>query len=220
MASPPPPGAPAWSVAMRLRHRCGLDFRAAAENVLPGWGRGGEQLSLLFRFRRRLILTVTSQCSGGACPAAATQPEKTTPSQRGCKILRFLRSRWARLPRIASVWRRKRHHPPARIAAAAASPRGRRAQVISSPVFLQSRTPTLPGFLAMAGTPTSAAAALRFAVVVVVASIVLLRIAVFIGCWKRIAGLVKFLELMEHPPPYCKWLLGVPKRALQWIFTK
>nr|CAB3476139.1 unnamed protein product [Digitaria exilis] len=195
MASPPPPGAPAWSVAMRLRHRCGLDFRAAAENVLPGWGRGGEQLSLLFRFRRRLILTVTSQCSGGACPAAATQPEKTTPSQRGCKILRFLRSRWARLPRIASVWRRKRHHPPARIAAAAASPRGRRAQ--------QSRTPTLPGFLAMAGTPTSAAAALRFAVVVVVASIVLLRIA-----------------LMEHPPPYCKWLLGVPKRALQWIFTK
>nr|CAB3472113.1 unnamed protein product [Digitaria exilis] len=193
MASPPPPGAPAWSVAVRLRHRCGLDFRAAAENVLPGWGRGGEQLSLLFRFRRRLILTVTSQCGGGARPAAATQPE--TPPPRGCKILRFLRSRWARLPRIASVWRRKKHHPPARIAAAAASPRGRRAQ--------QSRTPTQPGFLAMAGTPTSAAAALRFAVaavVVVVVSIVVFRIA--------------------HPPPYCKWLLGVPKRALPWIFTK
>ncbi|CAL4965493.1 unnamed protein product [Urochloa decumbens] len=216
MASPPPPGPPAWSVAVRLRHRWGLDIHAAAENVLPGWGRGGERLSLLLRFRRRLILTVTSQC--GARPAAAgTQP-------RGCRILRFLRSRLARLPRITPIWRRKKH-PPARAAAAAvAPPRGRRNQ--------QSRTPTRPGLLAMAGAPTPAAA-LRFAiaaVAVVMASILVFRITVRIGCWnwrggrdgERIARWAKFLELMEHPPPYhkYKWLLGVPKRGLEWIFNK
>ena len=119
MASPPP-GPPAWSVSVRLRHRWGLDIRAAAENMLPGWGRGGERLSLLLRFRRCLILTVTSQC--GARPAAATQPGEPP---RGCKILRFLRGRWERLPRVAtiSIWWRKKH-PPARVAAAA--PRGRR----------------------------------------------------------------------------------------------
>nr|XP_034593559.1 uncharacterized protein LOC117855342 isoform X1 [Setaria viridis]XP_034593560.1 uncharacterized protein LOC117855342 isoform X1 [Setaria viridis]XP_034593561.1 uncharacterized protein LOC117855342 isoform X1 [Setaria viridis] len=131
MASPPP-GPPSWSVAVRLRHRWGLDIRAAAENVLPGWGRGGERLSLLLRFRRRLILTVTSQC--GARPAAAPTQPGTPP--RGGKILRFLRSRWARLPRITSIWRRKKHTPTrAAAAAAAAAPRGRRAQVIPSPVF-------------------------------------------------------------------------------------
>ncbi|PAN32419.1 hypothetical protein PAHAL_5G486400 [Panicum hallii] len=212
MASPPP-GPPAWSVAVRLRHRWGLDIRAAAENVLPGWGRGGERLSLLLRFRRRLILTVTSQC--GARPAAATHPG--TPP-RGCKILRFLRSRWARRPRVASIWRRKKY-PPARVAAA--SPPGHRAQ--------QSRTPTRPGFLAMACPPTSAAA-LRFAVAAV-AVVVVFRITVCIGCWnwrggrdgERIARWAKFLELMEHhPPPYhkYKWLLGVPKRGLEWILSK
>ena len=134
MASPPP-GPPAWSVAVRLRHRWGLDIRAGAENVLPGWGRGGERLSLLLRFRRCLILTVTSQC--GARPAAATQPGEPP---RGCKILRFLRSRWERLPRGAtiSIWRRKKHSP-ARVAAAA--PRGRRAQVIPSPVFSADQSP-------------------------------------------------------------------------------
>ncbi|CAO2181031.1 unnamed protein product [Urochloa humidicola] len=216
MASPPP-GPPAWSVAVRLRHRWGLDIRAAAENVLPGWGRGGERLSLLLRFRRRLILTVTSQC--GARPTAAAQPG--TPP-RGCRIIRFMRSRWARLPRITNFWRRKKH-PPAR-AAAVAAPRGRQAQ--------QSRSPTRPGFLAMAGTPTPAAA-LRFAVAAVavaVASILVFRITACIGClnWRgghdgeRIARWAKFLELMEHPPPHhkYKWLLGVPKRGLEWIFSK
>ncbi|CAO2208871.1 unnamed protein product [Urochloa humidicola] len=218
MASPPP-GPPAWSVAVRLRHRWGLDIRAATENVLPGWGRGGERLSLLLRFRRRLILTVTSRC--GARPAAAAQPG--TPPRR-CRILRFLRSRWARLPRITNIWRRKKH-PPAR-RAAAATPRGGRAQ--------QSRTPAQPGFLAMAGTPPPAAV-LRFAVAAVavaVASIMVFRITACIGCWnwnwrggcdgERITRWVKFMELMEHPPPYhkYKWMLGVPKRGLKWIFSK
>ncbi|CAO2193821.1 unnamed protein product [Urochloa humidicola] len=210
MASPPP-GPPAWSVAVRLRHRWGLDIRAAAENVLPGWGRGGERLSLLLRFRRCLILTVNSQCGARPATAMGTPP-------RGCKILRFLRSRWARLPRIVPIWRRKKH-TPARAAAA-----GRQAQ--------QSRTPARPGFLATAGTPTAAAAAaLRFAVAaiaIVGASILVFRITVWIGCWnwrgghddERIARWVKFLELMEHPPPYHKWLLGVPKRGLEWIFSK
>ncbi|CAL4958453.1 unnamed protein product [Urochloa decumbens] len=253
MASPPLPGPPAWSVAVRLRHRWGLDIRAAAENVLPGWGRGGERLSLLLRFRRRLTLTVTSQC--GARPAAAAGQPGAPP--RGCRILRFLRSRWARLPRITPIWRRKKH-PPARAAtAAAAAPRGRRNQVIPShppcswqvnlpprPVhswsetswFLvllqQSRTPARPGFLAMAGAPTPAVA-LRFAVAavaVVGVSILVFRLTACIGCWnwrgghdgERIARWAKFLELMEHPPPYnkYKWLLGVPKRGLEWIFSK
>ena len=135
MASPPP-GSPAWSVAVRLRHRWGLDIRAGAENVLPGWGRGGERLSLLLRVRRRLILTVTSQC--GARPAAATQ--SGTPP-RGCKILRFLRSRWERLPRVASIWRRKKH-PPARVVASA--PRAPRAQVIPSRYSRQVNLPSHP----------------------------------------------------------------------------
>ncbi|RCV24826.1 hypothetical protein SETIT_5G117700v2 [Setaria italica] len=216
MASPPP-GPPSWSVAVRLRHRWGLDIHAAAENVLPGWGRGGERLSLLLRFRRRLILTVTSQC--GARPAVAPTQPGTPP--RGGKILRFLRSRWAPLPRITSIWRRKKH-TPTRASAAAAAPRGRRAQ--------ESRTPTQPGFLAMAGTPTSAAMRWFAVAAVVVASILVFRITMCIGCWnwrggrdgERIARWAKFLELMEHPPPYhkYKWLLGVPKRGLEWIFSK
>jgi len=51
--SSPPPGPPAWSVTLSLKHRGGLEIRAAAENLLPGWGRGGERLSLLLRLRRR-----------------------------------------------------------------------------------------------------------------------------------------------------------------------
>lgn len=142
MASPPP-GPPSWSVAVRLRHRWGLDIHAAAENVLPGWGRGGERLSLLLRFRRRLILTVTSQC--GARPAVAPTQPGTPP--RGGKILRFLRSRWAPLPRITSIWRRKKH-TPTRASAAAAAPRGRRAQVIPSPVLFLGRLISRPiGFM-------------------------------------------------------------------------
>lgn len=189
MASPSP-GPPAWSVTLSLRHRGGLEIRAAAENLLPGWGRGGERLSLLLRLRRRLLLSVTSQC--GDRPAAATQPG--TPP-RGSRVVRFLRSRWGRLPRVTSIWGRKKQ-PAARVAAAV--PRDRKDQVIRSPLFFnhshhqciqipvldwsqnpwllaclqRSRTPTRPGFWAMAWTPESAAT-LRFVVVVVFAALAL-----------------------------------------------
>lgn len=104
--APPPPGRPAWSITVRLRHRGWLDLRAAAENVvLPGWGRGGERLSLLVRLRRGLRLAVTSRC--GRAP-----PEK---NPRACRIFRFLRSKLARFP---SIWRRKKPPPPARATAA------------------------------------------------------------------------------------------------------
>jgi hypothetical protein len=126
MASPPP-GPPAWSVTLSLRHRGGLEIRAAAENLLPGWGRGGERLSLLLRLRRRLLLSVTSQCDDRT--AAATQPG--TPP-RGSRVVRFLRSRWARLPRVTSIWRRNKQ-PLTRVAAAV--PRGRRDKVTRSPLF-------------------------------------------------------------------------------------
>uniref|UniRef100_A0A804MZI1 Uncharacterized protein n=1 Tax=Zea mays TaxID=4577 RepID=A0A804MZI1_MAIZE len=105
-----PPGPPAWSVTLSLRHRGGLEIRAAAENLLPGWGRGGERMSLLLRLRRCLLLSVTSNCGGR--PAATTQPG---PPPRGSRVVRFLRSRWARLPRATSIWRRKKQ-PPARAA--------------------------------------------------------------------------------------------------------
>ncbi|EES02399.1 hypothetical protein BDA96_03G059200 [Sorghum bicolor] len=217
MASPSP-GPPAWSVTLSLRHRGGLEIRAAAENLLPGWGRGGERLSLLLRLRRRLLLSVTSQC--GDRPAAATQPG--TPP-RGSRVVRFLRSRWGRLPRVTSIWGRKKQ-PAARVAAAV--PRDRKDQ--------RSRTPTRPGFWAMAWTPESAAT-LRFVVVVVFAALALAVaiVAAFRitgglsnrreGCdSKPIARWAKFLELIEHPPLNCnyKCLLGVPKRGLEWIFSK
>jgi hypothetical protein len=129
MASPPPRPPPAWSVTLSLTHHGGLEIRATAENLLPGWGRGGEHLSLLLRLRRRFLLSVTSQC-GGPSPAAATQPG--TPP-RGSRVVRFLRSRWARLPRVTSIWRRNKQ-PLTRVAAAAV-PRGRRDKVTRSPLF-------------------------------------------------------------------------------------
>ncbi|KAL5227797.1 hypothetical protein ABZP36_016062 [Zizania latifolia] len=105
--APPPPGQPAWSITVHLRHRHWLDFRAAAENVFPGWGHGGERLSLLLRLRRSLRLAVTSQC--GLAPASAS-PKNPRP----CKIIRLLKSKLARVP---SIWRRKK--PPARAGAGA-----------------------------------------------------------------------------------------------------
>jgi hypothetical protein len=104
--APPPlmvasPSSPAWSVAVRLRHCAGLEIRASAENVLPGWGRGGERLSLLLRLRRRLVLAVTSQC-GPRAPASG----KTPPRRQ---VIRFLRSKWARVP---PIWRWRRKNKP------------------------------------------------------------------------------------------------------------
>jgi hypothetical protein len=178
-----PPGPPAWSVTLSLRHRGGLEIRAAAENLLPGWGRGGERMSLLLRLRRCLLFSVTSNCGGR--PAATTQPG---PLPRGSRVVRFLRSRWARLPRATSIWRRKKQ-PPAR----AAVPPDCRDQVTRShmlfkhslhqciqfltgfrlsgflPACLQrSRTLARPVFWATASTP---AATTRFVVVVVVAAL-------------------------------------------------
>ncbi|XP_008655664.1 uncharacterized protein [Zea mays] len=234
MASSPPPGPPSWSVTLSLKHRGGLEIRAAAENVLPGWGRGGERLSLLLRLRRRLLLSVTSQCGGRR--AASTEPG--TPP-RGSRVVRLLRSAWARLPRATSIWRRKKQ-APARVV-----PRDRRGQVIRSPLFFlkqsrhpQSPTPARPGFWAVAWTPTSAATLRFVAVVVAIAAVLAVALAIDAafrvtddlgnrrGGWdsKPIARWATFLELMEHPPlPWnynYKWLPGAPKRGLEWIFSK
>ncbi|AQK90426.1 hypothetical protein ZEAMMB73_Zm00001d008680 [Zea mays] len=193
-------------------------IRAAAENVLPGWGRGGERLSLLLRLRRRLLLSVTSQCGGRR--AASTEPG--TPP-RGSRVVRLLRSAWARLPRATSIWRRKKQ-APARVV-----PRDRRGQ---------SPTPARPGFWAVAWTPTSAATLRFVAVVVAIAAVLAVALAIDAafrvtddlgnrrGGWdsKPIARWATFLELMEHPPlPWnynYKWLPGAPKRGLEWIFSK
>ncbi|XP_040379469.1 uncharacterized protein LOC107304573 [Oryza brachyantha] len=112
---PPPEGRPAWSVTVRLRHRGWLELRAAAENVLPGWGHGGERLSLLLRLRRGLRLAVTSRC-------VRPPPEK---NPRACRILRFLGSRLSRVP---SIWRRKKPSPSSAAAIAASKPAGSRSQ--------------------------------------------------------------------------------------------
>ncbi|KAG8053362.1 hypothetical protein GUJ93_ZPchr0001g29887 [Zizania palustris] len=109
MASPPP-GQPAWSITVHLRHRHWLEFRASAENVFPGWGHGGERLSLLLRLSRSLRLAITSRC--GLSPASAS-PKNPRPF----KIIRFLKSKLARVP---SIWRRKK--PPAHAAAATSKP--------------------------------------------------------------------------------------------------
>ncbi|XP_062181325.1 uncharacterized protein LOC133885580 [Phragmites australis] len=231
MASPP--GPPAWSVTMRLRHRSGLEIRAAAENVLPGWGRGGERLSLLFRLRRRVLLAVTSQCGTRPPP-----PTKTGAPPCGSKILRFLRSRWAR---VTSIWWRKKR------AAAAAMP-GRRPQVTPSRLFWQNRASPRQVQSCRAWTPTAVATpqftVFAVAVAVAVASIAMFRLMVCIGCllrgghwnWRggcdgepivrctswRCFMATKVLELLEHPPLYCnyKWLLGLPKHGLKWLLSK
>jgi hypothetical protein len=100
VASTPPPPA-TWSVTACLTYRGGLEIRAAAENILPGWGQGGERLSFLLRLPRRLRLAVTSQCG------RASEPEK---KPRTLKLLHFLRNRLPRAPRLPSVLRRKK--PP------------------------------------------------------------------------------------------------------------
>ncbi|KAI5005048.1 hypothetical protein ZWY2020_032291 [Hordeum vulgare] len=101
MASPPA----TWSVTACLTYRGGLEIRAAAENILPGWGHGGERLSFLLRLRRRLRLAVTSQC--GRAPAPA-DPGK---NPRALNLLRSLRTR------LPSIWRRKKPPQPPRLPA-------------------------------------------------------------------------------------------------------
>ncbi|KAK3160443.1 hypothetical protein QOZ80_1BG0059500 [Eleusine coracana subsp. coracana] len=191
----------AWSVAVRLRHRAGLEIRASAENVLPGWGRGGERLSLLLRLRRRLILAVTSQC-GSRSPATGTPPP-------GCKILRFLRSRWARVP---PLWRRRRKEkPPVRAASTALGARSKN----------RSSTRTIQGYSAWIPTALWFAAA---ALAVVLASVAVFYIkgghrgggsrepVVHCASWR--CFLAQFLE----PPSLrnYKWLL----RLLKWLLHK
>lgn len=87
-------------------------------------------MSLLLRLRRCLLLSVTSNCGGR--PAATTQPG---PPPRGSRFARFLRSRWARLPRANSLWRRKKQPPSS--AAAAAVPPDCRDQVTRSHMLLK-----------------------------------------------------------------------------------
>ncbi|TVU21660.1 hypothetical protein EJB05_31310, partial [Eragrostis curvula] len=196
-----PAGTPAWSVAVRLRHRGGLEIRASAENVLPGWGRGGERLSLLLRLRRRLVLAVTSQC-GPRDPVTGAPPPC-------CKILRFLRSRWARLPRAPPIWRRKKPPVPA-------AP-GARSQ--------QNRSSTRKIQRGGAWTPT---ATLRFAAAAF--AVVLASVALFYlkgwrrggGCREPIAPCTSwrcFLAQFWEPPPLrnYKWLLRLLKQGLRWL---
>ena len=108
VASAPPPPA-TWSVTACLTYRGGLEIRAAAENVLPGWGHDGERLTFLLRLRRRLRIAVTSQCSRAPAPAEHSK------KPRGLKILRFL----------PSFLRRKKPLPPPspRAAVAKSGPR-------------------------------------------------------------------------------------------------
>ncbi|KAL6626822.1 hypothetical protein ACP70R_030548 [Stipagrostis hirtigluma subsp. patula] len=214
--SPPPP---AWSVALRLKHRGGLEIRASAENVLPGWGRGGERLSLLLRLRRSLRLAVTSQC-GPRAPA----PSQPRAPPRGYKILRFLRSGWARVP---SVWRRKK--PPGRAAAAAAVP-GPRSQASHLLAFRQNRasTPTIQCHRAW----TLTAATVGFvAAVLAVATASLAAFRLTVGHWGECRQPIahceswrcffakKLTEFLE-PSSLDKWLLRLPKLGFKWLLSK
>jgi hypothetical protein len=125
LASTPPPPPATWSVTACMTYRGRLEIRAAAENILSGWGHGGERLSFFVRLRRRLRLVVTSQCGRG--PAPAEEGKKV----RGLRILRFLRNRLPRAPRLPSLLRRKKTPPPPRAAIAKSA----------------SRTPVIPSLL-------------------------------------------------------------------------
>ncbi|XP_052141122.1 uncharacterized protein LOC127760842 [Oryza glaberrima] len=202
---PPPPGRPAWSITVRLRHRGWLDLRAAAENVvLPGWGRGGERLSLLVRLRRGLRLAVTSRC--GRAP-----PEK---NPRACRIFRFLRSKLARFP---SIWRRKKPPPPAR--ATAASQLWRNRATMAWPAHGGRRWP--------ARTTATAALYLVAALAVVMASTAAVRAMNGYGrgyyepvghskSWRFLVA-KKIARLLELEPRLYAWLMKISlNRLLNW----
>ncbi|KAF7035200.1 hypothetical protein CFC21_046117 [Triticum aestivum] len=208
MASPPA----TWSVTACLTYRGGLEIRAAAKNVLPGWGHGGERLSFLLRLRRRLRLAVTSQC--GRAPAPADPDKKP----RGLRLLRSLRTG------LPCIWRRKK--PPR---AAAAMP-GSRSQAI--PSLLKDRALMRPA--------TTVALCSVAALAVAAASVAALRlVAGFLtpsaSCvsWRCFLAkkFVRFLgpPLLEwiseislklvDPPALGEWL-GLPKLGLKWLFNK
>ncbi|KAE8776058.1 hypothetical protein D1007_51394 [Hordeum vulgare] len=212
MASPPA----TWSVTACLTYRGGLEIRAAAENILPGWGHGGERLSFLLRLRRRLRLAVTSQC--GRAPAPA-DPGK---NPRALNLLRSLRTR------LPSIWRRKK--PPR---AAAAKP-GSCSQAIPSSLRMcwqKDRAPMRPA--------TTVALCSVAALAVAVASVATLRlVAGFLipsascGSWRCFLAkkFVRFLgppllewiskislELVD-PPALGNWL-GLPKLGLKCLFN-
>uniref|UniRef100_A0A0E0JEJ3 Uncharacterized protein n=1 Tax=Oryza punctata TaxID=4537 RepID=A0A0E0JEJ3_ORYPU len=211
MASPPPPGRPAWSITVRLRHRGWLDLRAAAENVVfPGCGRGGERLSLLLRLRRSLRLAVTCRCSGGA------PPEK---NPRACKIIRFLRSKLARFP---SILRRKK--PPPAYAAIAASKPGSRSQLWRNRALAW---PAHGGRKWPAKTTATAALCLAAALAVVMASIAAFRAMNAYGrgyyepvghskSWRFLVA-KKIARWLELEPRLYAWLMKISlNRLLNW----
>ncbi|CAM0879708.1 unnamed protein product [Alopecurus aequalis] len=218
VASPTPP---TWSVTACLTYRGGLEIRAAAENILPGWGHGGERLSFLLRLRRRLRLAVTSQCSA---PAPAEQGKKP----RGPKILRFLRSKLTRAPLVPSALRRKKPPPP--------PPTPRAAVAKSIP-----RTPAISSLLDRALPRPAWTTALCFvaALAVALASVAALRFMVGLmisntscASWRCFLA-KKFFQFLGPPlfewlskissrfwdPPLCEWL-GLPKLSLKWLFSK
>uniref|UniRef100_A0ACD5VF25 Uncharacterized protein n=1 Tax=Avena sativa TaxID=4498 RepID=A0ACD5VF25_AVESA len=219
---PPPP--PTWSFTACLTYRGGLEIRAAAENVLPGWGQGGERLSFLLRLRRRLRIAVTSQCGGAPAPA---EPGKKPP--RGLKLLCFLRNRLARAPRLPSLLRRKKPPPPPqpRAAVAKSGP-----GIPGIPSLLKNRALTRPAtmtalcFLAALAVAAASVAALRLMAGFMITNasctswrcFLAKKFVQFLGPplyqWLSKISL-RFLD----PPALCEWL-GLPKLSLKWLFNK
>ncbi|XP_051223022.1 uncharacterized protein [Lolium perenne] len=193
MASPPP----TWSVTACLRYRGGLEIRAAAENVLPGWGHGGERLSFLLRVRRSLHLTVTSQC--GRDP----EPDK---KPRGLKLLRFLRSSFARAPRVPSLLRRRKTPPQPR-AAAVAKPGSRAPAILSvldrALMWPATATTTTLCFLAA----LAVAAALRIMVGFMIPS-------ASCGSWRCFLA-KKFVRVLG--PPLFEWLSRISLKLIKFL---
>ncbi|KAM3197196.1 hypothetical protein ACQJBY_072708 [Aegilops geniculata] len=208
MASPPA----TWSVTACLTYRGGLEIRAAAENILPGWGHGGERLSFLLRLRRRLRLAVTSQCGRPPSPA---DPDK---KPRGLKILRSLRTG------VPCIWRRKK--PPRAAATMPAS--GSQ----SIPSLLKDRALMRPATtVALCSVAALAVAAASVAALRLVAGFLIPSASC--GSWRCFLAkkFIKFLgpPLFEwisrislklvDPPALGDWL-GLPKLGLKWLFNK
>uniref|UniRef100_A0ACD5VNI7 Uncharacterized protein n=1 Tax=Avena sativa TaxID=4498 RepID=A0ACD5VNI7_AVESA len=215
---PPPRLPPTWSFTACLTYRGGLEIRAAAENVLPGWGQGGERLSFLLRLRRRLRLTVTSQCGGAPAPS---EPGKKPPG--GLKLLRLLRNRLARAPRLPSLLRRKKPPPPAppRAAVAKSVPR-----IPGIPSLLKNRalmrpaTSTALCFLAALAVASASVAALRLMAGFMVTNARCTSWRCFLAKKSvEFLGPPLFEWLSKISFRFCEWL-GLPKLSLKWLFNK